>query len=200
MKLSGYAARVFSVCWSSSKSISLVVGSSATYPGTGAVTPGSAALLAGNGDGTFAASRAVKLGPLQGANDVRIVDADKDGKQDLVVASVYDGSFSVLYGRGGGSFVEKAQLPAQATALAHADLNGDSKVDVVAVSVSTNKLYVMLGNGDGTTAAARAYDTDRGPSAVTIADVNENYGSDYTGCSFNTCRRLNHVPADRSAV
>lgn len=151
--------------------VDLVVGSSATYSGTGAVTPGSAALLAGNGDGTFAASRAVKLGPLQGANDVRIVDADKDGKQDLVVSSVHDGSFSVLYGRGGGSFLEDTQLPAQATALAHADLNGDSKVDVVAVSVSTNKLYVLLGNGDGTTAAARAYDTDRGPSAVTIADV-----------------------------
>lgn len=152
--------------------VDLVVGSAPTFSGTGAVIPGSAALLAGNGDGTFAASRAVRLAPLQGASDLRILDADKDGKQDVLVASPYEGALSVLYGRGGGSFVEDTQLPAQATALAHADLNGDSKVDVVAVSVSTNKLYVLLGNGDGTTGAARAYDTDRGPSAVTIADVN----------------------------
>lgn len=151
--------------------VDLLVGQGQSYSGTGAVTPGSASLLTGNGDGTFAASRTLRLSPLQGATDLRVIDADKDGKQDIVVTSSYDGTLGVLYGRGGGSFVEDAQLPAQATALAHADLNGDGKADVVAVSVSANKLYVMLGTGDGTTAAARAYDTDRGPSAVAIADV-----------------------------
>ena len=41
---------------------------------------------------------------------------------------------------------------------------------------------------------------DAGSFTVAVGDLNENYGSDYTGCSFNTCRRLNHVQADRSAV
>lgn len=62
-------------------------------------------------------------------------------------------------------------FPSAATSIASADLNGDGKADIVSAAVGANKVYVALNNGDGTTAAPRAYDTDRGPSAVALADV-----------------------------
>lgn len=152
--------------------LDLIVGLGQTSPPMGGPpTTGGALLLPGNGDGTLQTARGLNIAPLQGADGIRVADVDKDGKLDVFLGNSYDAQTMVIYGRGGGSFVEDLQLPAGVTALASADLNGDGKADVAAVSVSSNKLYVSLGNGDGTLAPARAYDTDRGPSAVVIADV-----------------------------
>jgi hypothetical protein len=151
--------------------LDLLVGWDRVYSGAGTPTPGGVSLFAGNGDGSFQAARALPVNPLFGAGELQLADFDSDGRADLLVASYLDSALAVLYGRSGGGFLEDAQLPAAPTALASADLNGDSKADWVAVSVSANKLYVLLGNGDGTSGTARTYDTDRGPSAVVLADV-----------------------------
>jgi len=101
----------------------LVVSADRIYAGDTA-PPRDAWLLGGNGDGSFKTPRALNLAPLQGASELRILDADNDGKQDLVAASGSSGALTVLYGRGGGSFVEDAQISTAATALGHGDLNG----------------------------------------------------------------------------
>jgi hypothetical protein len=132
---------------------------------------GAALLYAGNGDATFQTPRALNIAPLQGADGVRIADVDKDGKLDLFLGNTYDGARMVVYGRGGGTFVEDLQLPSGCTALFAADLNGDGRGDVAVVSVGSNKLYVSLANSDGTLGPPRSFDTDRAPSAVASADV-----------------------------
>lgn len=43
------------------------------------------------------------------------------------------------------------------------------------------------------------YNVSDGNKKIVDRDLNENYGSDYTGCLFTTCRSQNHVTVDRSA-
>ena len=44
------------------------------------------------------------------------------------------------------------------------------------------------------------YGMSDGKKKFVDRDVNENYGSDYIGCLFNTCGSQNHVEVYRSAV
>lgn len=147
----------------------LIVGSDRGYPPGGATIPGGAWLLRGNGDATLQMPQELSLFPLWGANRLRIADADKDGKLDILAFG--DSMVLPIYNRGTGAFFEDRQFAAPINAVVTADINGDGKADIASVAVSVNKVYVALNNGDGTTAAPRAYDTDRGPAAVALADV-----------------------------
>ena len=85
-------------------------------------------------------------------------DLNNDGNLDLIGN---DGTgFSVLLGKGNGSFQAPKSMPVSGTvrSLAVADMNGDGKLDVVA-GVDTGSgglVQVYLGNGDGTLQAALA--------------------------------------------
>ena len=88
-------------------------------------------LLAGNGDGTFAARVDTALGFYP--EDVAAGDLNGDGKQDLVIAQSQ--TVTVLLGQGGGTFaagVDYATIAAGYTKVVIADMNGDTKLDVVA--------------------------------------------------------------------
>lgn len=148
----------------------LLVGSDRSYPpGGGSPLPGGCWLLRGNGDGSFAMPQEVSLFPLWGVSRLQIADADKDGKPDILAYG--DSMLLPIYGRGAGQFFEDRQFAAPVNTVATADVNGDGKADIVTAAVSVSKVYVALNNGDGTTAAPRTYDTDRGPAAVALADV-----------------------------
>ncbi|HNN94216.1 MAG TPA: FG-GAP-like repeat-containing protein [Pseudomonadota bacterium] len=150
--------------------VDVVVGSDRSYPPAGgAPIPGGAWLLRGNGDATLQPPQEVSLFPLWGVNRLRVVDADRDGKSDILAFG--DSMVLPIYGRGGGLFFEDRQFPAAINAVATRDVNGDSKGDIIATAVAANKVYVALNSGDGTSAAPRAFDTDKGPAAVAVADV-----------------------------
>jgi hypothetical protein len=61
-----------------------------------------------------------------------------------------------------------------------ADFNGDGKLDLVIANRTSNNIAVLFGNGDGTFQAPVSYVLNSGtfPSAVTVADVNNDGKAD----------------------
>ncbi len=128
-------------------------------------------LLAGNGDGTFAARVDKALGFYP--EDVAAGDLTGDGKQDLVIARGQ--AVTVLLGQGGGTFaagVNYATMAAGYTKVAIADMNGDTKLDVVASGEYPGSVSVLLGGGDGTLVVAAEYTAVPRPRTLAVADVN----------------------------
>jgi len=94
---------------------------------------GVAAVLLGNGDGTFEAPREYGSGG-QGANAIAIADVNGDEHQDLLIASLASNTAGVLLGHGDGTF-EAAQSYGSGgffpTSIIAADVNGDAAPDLV---------------------------------------------------------------------
>jgi hypothetical protein len=94
---------------------------------------GAAAVLLGNGDGTFQAAVDYDSGGA-GANGLAIADVDGNGKPDLLVANWVTNSVGVLLGNGDGTFqpaVTYSSGGLYPMAIIAADLNGDGKPDLV---------------------------------------------------------------------
>jgi hypothetical protein len=108
---------------------------------------------------------------------IATADLNGDGNLDLIVTGVdpisQDWSYSVLLGKGDGTF----QLPlfypqnvsAGAPAIVIADFNNDHKPDFVVTA--GNSVAVLLGKGDGTFGAP-AYFFDGGGGSIVSADFN----------------------------
>jgi hypothetical protein len=129
-------------------------------------------ILLGNGDGTFRSAGAFSLGGDPGAEPQAIVVADfnRDGGQDLVVASAVEGSpepLVELLGNGDGSFKSPVNLGVSGNVVVAGDLNNDGRPDLVVGG--TGSAVVLPGNGDGTFQAPLPF-APRAPLAVT--DVN----------------------------
>jgi hypothetical protein len=154
--------------------------------------PPAAAVLLGNGDGTF---RAAVTYPIGGFDDppfssmLAVVDVNGDGKPDLIVESSQccgsaDGVVGVLLGKGDGTFkpVVRYQSVAggQGSSVAVADVNGDGKLDIVttdqdarANGLNKGLVSLRLGNGDGTFQAEQTYDSGGFlTNSVAVADIN----------------------------
>jgi len=154
--------------------------------------PPAAAVLLGNGDGTF---RAALTYPVGGFDDpplssmLAVADVNDDGKPDLMVESSQccgsaNGVVGVLLGEGDGTFkpVVSYQSVAggQGSSVAVADVNGDGKRDIVTTDQDAganglNKGLVSLrfGNGDGTFNSEQTYDSGGFlTNSVAVADLN----------------------------
>jgi len=122
-----------------------------------------AAVMLGNGDGTFKSAQ--EVGPLATApGPILTGDFNGDGKIDIVI-SVNSG-LTVLLGKGDGTFSNPLITTSgfNARCLAAGDFNDDGKLDL------TMGTAVMLGNGDGTFQAPLS--VTKGGCAVAVADVN----------------------------
>lgn len=124
--------------------VDVVVGSGPSYPpGGGTPIAGGAWLLRGNGDATLQPPQEVSLFPLWGVNRLRVVDADRDGKSDILAFG--DSTLLPIYGRGGGIFFEDRQFPTAINAVATRDVNHDGRPDlVVGVDGTTPAVYSVL--------------------------------------------------------
>ena len=104
-----------------------------------------AAVLRGQGDGTFATPAFFEVGNFPDA--IAIGDLNGDGLPDLVVSNEFDNTTSVLLATGGGTFAPQQRYPFVGSALAIVDLDGDGHPEVL---IGGDQLYVMHNTGDGT--------------------------------------------------
>jgi len=168
---------------------------------------GSVAVLAGNGDGSFAGAAVYQPGG-QSIFSLASQDVNGDGNLDLLAAlqcSGGDGCTSgygigVLLGNSDGTFqspvvYDSGGIGARSVALS--DVNGDGKLDLlvgnecIADDDCTGAVGVLLGNGDGTFQAPMAYASGgQFGTSLKIADVNGDGKSDLlmtNQCADSNC-------------
>jgi FG-GAP-like repeat/FG-GAP repeat/Thrombospondin type 3 repeat len=141
---------------------------------------GSATVLLGKGDGTFAAPIQVgETGDYPYA--LAVADLNGDGKQDLAVASAGADSVSIHLGDGRGGFTRTVVLSVGAVPfwIAAGDLNEDGHIDLVTANVGRSfpsplpgSVTVLMGNGDGTFVRAGSLEAGAVPTAVEAIDLN----------------------------
>ena len=141
-----------------------------------------AALLLGNGDGTFQAPRsspAFPSGPrLVGGGAIpefmAAGDFNGDGKQDVAILldaidplGLHYASVALMLGNGDGTFRTPVLLPELPSRepyyLRAGDVDGDGKLDLLvggAASTSNGLLFLLRGNGDGTFRLTETYTYD----------------------------------------
>lgn len=89
----------------------------------------------------------------KGPGAIAVADVNHDGKPDIVVANVDDGTVSVLLGDGKGHFRPAPGSPFPCNAnpndIAVADMNGDGNPDLVIANHQTPYITVLLGDGKG---------------------------------------------------
>jgi hypothetical protein len=125
-----------------------------------------------------------------GTYGIAIRDLNGDGKPDLATANVGDseseGSVSVLFGAGDGSFGAHVDYQTGGqTGIASADVNGDARADLVAASGAGLSVFLNSAEGlqaprnynsNGNIVAIADMNGDRKPDLVTEADVLLNRG------------------------
>jgi hypothetical protein len=144
----------------------VVVGSTASQ--------GEVAVLLGRGDGTF---RPPLLFPSPVSDSdvfptvtVRIADLNRDGRNDLAIASGLTTTIHILLGNGDGTFRPAGGYQSLGPGLAVADLNGDGILDVVNAQQTNDAVTYLLGEGDGTLHGAQTLPAGQSPIAVAVAD------------------------------
>lgn len=89
----------------------------------------------------------------KGPGAIAVADLNHDGKPDIIVANVDDGTVSVLLGDGKGYFSPAPASPFRCNAnpndIAVADMNGDGNPDLVIANTQTPYITVLLGDGKG---------------------------------------------------
>jgi hypothetical protein len=143
-----------------------------------------AAILLGNGAGTFvssSASFASTSDPTTYA--LAVADFNADGNLDLAIANEIYGSGFVALGYGEGAFSTAGNLSITGfpNGIAVGDFNGDGKLDAIvaggdgtSAGLGSAGLAVSLGNGDGTFTPANGSPISLGQNlyAIAVGDFN----------------------------
>ena len=151
-------------------------------PASGAFT--SAVVLLSQGDGTFDDATRIPVG---GAPDRFLAaDANGDGQVDLVLSGDSldgDGSVSILFGKGDGSFRGQQRKNAGAdpgqpgvpvpgpVSVDTGDVNGDGIADVVTANLVAGDVSVLFGNADGSLSDEIRFPVNGNPRVVKVVNV-----------------------------
>jgi hypothetical protein len=135
-------------------------------------------------DGTFKEQPSFGVG--EGPVAIAVGDLDGDGKLDIVTANFTSGDVSLLLGKGKGKFHGEQRLVLTASqaakalsvsanaapsAIAIADVNGDSLPDIVTANSGTNSVALLLGAGRGRFQSVRTLAVGQQPLGLAVADV-----------------------------
>lgn len=131
-------------------------------------------LLRGQPNPLLSAPSTLLTGAIVAERDtISVVDADEDGRLDLLFAGNSQ-EVSLLLGRGNGQFDPRIDLPVGAfpTAVSAGDLNLDGAPELLLTSTE-NKLLILPGLPGGGFGAVRSFFTDGdGSTALVLADFN----------------------------
>jgi len=138
---------------------------------------GKLALLFGTGHGDFIS------GPSFGdftAGQVKAVDVNADGKEDVLAILFSDNGFFIFLGNGDGIFqtAKFTSVPGSDEAVAIGDFNHDGKPDVAMTIFGSDQLAILLGNGDGTFQSPMYLSTSTGPGSPVVTDFNGDGNAD----------------------
>jgi len=153
-------------------------------PDLAGIAASGAAVLLGNGDGTF--QPIVTYPVFSWSQALTAGDFNGDGRVDLIVTiNDINIGLSLLTGRGDGTFNPAVHFPNtsgfDSPAIAADDLDNDGKLDIVighsaacytAPCVISRSITVMRGNGDGTFQPAREIIVGSSTAAIAIGDFN----------------------------
>jgi len=148
----------------------------------------------GDGAGRFGSAINRDVGQFPAA--LAVGDVNNDGRLDVVVANVDDGSISILLGDGTGGLPTRTDIPtgAQPSAVALADLNRNGRLDIVVLNFGDENLRILP---DGGTVPGVLLDAGPGPLAFAIGDLNRDGRPDIAVVSTDRQVRvlLNDAPA-----
>jgi Bacterial Ig-like domain (group 3)/FG-GAP-like repeat len=132
---------------------------------------GEAAVLLGNGDGTFQAPVFYDSGGGLGG-PLAVADLTGNGILDIAIANWDNNTVGVLLGNGDGTFQTAVTStgPFDPTCLVIADVNKAGTPDVLICS--DNSVALMLGNGNGTFQPPTTYYAGFCDGGVAVADFN----------------------------
>jgi Ca2+-binding RTX toxin-like protein len=176
-------------------------------PLTGA-SSGEAAVLLGEGDGTFVPTQDGALsGPVTLFVEVAVGDFNGDEKADLVFASgdpISGGTISVALGQGDGTFTGTTDymFGDATTSVAVADFNDDAVPDVATTDTLLPAVWVLLGTGDGTLMKPMQFPASA-PEWVTVGNFNADLLPDIATADLSASSRvsalLNTTPPPTAA-
>lgn len=134
-------------------------------------------------------------------------DFNEDGKQDLVVSSISDGSIVVLFGDGRGAFQPFVRYPVtKAGAMATGDFNGDGHLDVAVAEFQNivnvgSSVQIMNGSANGALTAGTVQATNGFPTALVAVDLDGDTRVDLAVSSGVALNNINlQVFAGQAAV
>jgi hypothetical protein len=143
-------------------------------------------LLAGRGDGSFAAPATVVTAP-SGISDVEAADFDGDGLLDVAVSRDSSAGNLIWYrGRGDGTFdpaVTKTATGGYPKAMAVGDLNGDGRPDVALLHTTESKVSLLLFSG-GAFGSETVVPIDYNSQTVAVARVDGDAAADIVTTSW----------------
>ena len=127
-------------------------------------------VMLGNGDGTFGARAAYRVGG--DPWEVAAGDLNRDGNLDVLATTGLPDELRILYGTGTGSFVgprvfAAGDLP---TGIATGDFNGDGQPDVALASFGEDYVTVLLGDGAGGFRSSLNFRAIDSPDSIIAAD------------------------------
>jgi cysteine-rich repeat protein len=111
--------------------------------------------------------------------DVALADIDGAMGLDIITANQSSNDVTIFRSNGLGTFAAAKNVPAvfggtpaQVTAVAAGDLNGDGHIDLVTANLGRDTISVIMGFGNGSFAAPQVFDCTVAPSHVAVADFN----------------------------
>lgn len=119
-------------------------------------------------------------------NSVAVGDFNKDGRDDLAVASTADNALSVHLADGPGSFRPPTHwsVGSAPVSVAVGDFNSDGNPDVASANADSGTVSILFGDGLGEFAPALHCQVGSSPYAVAAGDVDRDGKTDLVAANF----------------